>query len=111
MEHFKRKVDAGADYVCTQVFFDNNDFYHFRERCDLAGIRVPIVAGIVPIISKAGMVRMAELALGRASRRRCCEQSADVQMAGRWRASASTGKRSNAAICWRTTCAASTFTR
>ncbi len=64
MEHFKRKVDAGADYVCTQLFFDNNDFYDFRERCELAGIRVPIVAGIMPIISKAGMVRMAELALG-----------------------------------------------
>ena len=64
MEYLKRKVDAGADYVCTQLFFDNRDFYDFRERCDLAGIRVPIVAGIMPITSKAGMVRMAELALG-----------------------------------------------
>src|SRR5262249_41897714 len=43
---------------------DNRDFYVFRERCELAGIRVPIVAGIMPITSKAGMVRMAELALG-----------------------------------------------
>jgi methylenetetrahydrofolate reductase (NADPH) len=64
MDHLKRKVDAGADYVCTQLFFDNRDFYDFRERCDLAGIRVPIVAGIMPITSKAGMLRMAELALG-----------------------------------------------
>jgi methylenetetrahydrofolate reductase (NADPH) len=64
MDHLKRKVDAGADYICTQLFFDNRDFYDFRERCDLAGIRVPIVAGIMPITSKAGMVRMAELALG-----------------------------------------------
>lgn len=64
MDHLKRKVDAGADYVCTQLFFDNRDFYDFRERCDLAGIKVPIVAGIMPIASKAGMVRMAELALG-----------------------------------------------
>jgi methylenetetrahydrofolate reductase (NADPH) len=64
MEHLKRKVDAGADYVCTQLFFENRDFYDFRERCELAGIRVPIVAGIMPITSKAGMVRMAELALG-----------------------------------------------
>jgi methylenetetrahydrofolate reductase (NADPH) len=64
MEHLRRKVDAGADYICTQLFFDNRDFYDFRERCELAGIRVPIVAGIMPITSKSGMVRMAELALG-----------------------------------------------
>ncbi len=64
MEYLKRKVDAGADYICTQLFFDNRDFYDFRERCELAGIRVPILAGIMPITSKAGMVRMAELALG-----------------------------------------------
>jgi methylenetetrahydrofolate reductase (NADPH) len=64
MENLKRKVDAGADYICTQLFFENRDFYDFRERCELAGIRVPIVAGIMPITSKSGMVRMAELALG-----------------------------------------------
>jgi methylenetetrahydrofolate reductase (NADPH) len=64
MDYLKRKVEAGADYVCTQLFFDNRDFYDFRERCDLAGIRVPILAGIMPITRKAGMVRMAELALG-----------------------------------------------
>lgn len=64
MEYLKRKVDAGADYVCTQLFFDNRDFYDFRERCDLAGIKVPIIAGIMPISTKAGMARMAEMALG-----------------------------------------------
>lgn len=64
MEFLKKKVDAGADYICTQLFFDNGDFYDFRERCDLAGIKVPIVAGIMPITSRSGMVRMAELALG-----------------------------------------------
>jgi methylenetetrahydrofolate reductase (NADPH) len=64
MDYFKRKIDAGADYICTQLFFDNRDFYDFRERCDHAGIRVPILAGIMPITRKAGMVRMAELALG-----------------------------------------------
>jgi methylenetetrahydrofolate reductase (NADPH) len=64
MEYLKRKVDAGADYICTQLFFENRDFYDFRERCDLAGITVPIVAGIMPITSKANMLRMAELALG-----------------------------------------------
>jgi methylenetetrahydrofolate reductase (NADPH) len=64
MDYLKQKVDAGADYICTQLFFDNRDFYDFRERCDLAGIKVPIIAGIMPITSKGGMVRMAELALG-----------------------------------------------
>lgn len=64
MDYLKAKVDAGADYICTQLFFDNRDFYDFRERCELAGIKVPIIAGIMPITSAAGMKRMAELALG-----------------------------------------------
>jgi methylenetetrahydrofolate reductase (NADPH) len=64
MDYLKAKVDAGADYICTQLFFENRDFYDFRERCDLAGIKIPIIAGIMPISTKAGMVRMAELALG-----------------------------------------------
>src|SRR6476620_1439333 len=64
MDHLKAKVDAGANYIVTQLFFDNRDFYDFRERCELAGIHVPIVAGIMPVSSKEGMVRMADLALG-----------------------------------------------
>lgn len=64
MDYLKAKVDAGADYICTQMFFDNRDFYDFWERCELAGIRVPILAGIMPISTLAGMRRMAQLALG-----------------------------------------------
>jgi methylenetetrahydrofolate reductase (NADPH) len=64
MDHLKAKVDAGADYICTQLFFDNADFYDFRERCVLAGIHVPIIAGIMPIATTTGMRRMAELAAG-----------------------------------------------
>jgi len=64
MDHLKAKVDAGADYICTQLFFSNHDFYDFRERCELAGIHVPIVAGIMPIGSIKGMRRMADLAAG-----------------------------------------------
>jgi methylenetetrahydrofolate reductase (NADPH) len=64
MEHFKAKVDAGADYIVTQLFFDNRDFYDFRERCELAGIQIPILAGIMPITSMSGFKRIAELAAG-----------------------------------------------
>lgn len=64
MDYLKAKVDAGADYICTQLFFNNDDFYDFRERCELAGIHVPIIAGIMPITSAKGMRRMAELAAG-----------------------------------------------
>tara|TARA_R110000782_G_scaffold54637_8_gene115478 strand:+ start:14511 stop:15443 length:933 start_codon:yes stop_codon:yes gene_type:complete len=64
MDHLKAKIDAGADFIVTQMFFDNRDFYDFRDRCELAGIRVPIIAGIMPVQSVVGMRRMAELALG-----------------------------------------------
>lgn len=64
LDYLKAKVDAGADYIVTQLFFDNRDFFDFVERCRLAGIEVPIIAGIMPITSRSGMVRMAELAAG-----------------------------------------------
>lgn len=64
MDYLKAKVDAGADYIVTQLFFDNRDFFDFAERCELAGIRVPIVAGILPVMSRQNMARMAELAVG-----------------------------------------------
>jgi methylenetetrahydrofolate reductase (NADPH) len=64
MDYLKAKVDAGADYICTQLFFDNNEFYDFCERCELVGIRVPIVAGIAPVTSIKLMKRMAEVSAG-----------------------------------------------
>ncbi len=64
IEYLKWKVDQGADYICTQLFFNNADFYDFVERCEIAGIKVPIIAGIMPVTSRKGMARMAELALG-----------------------------------------------
>lgn len=64
MDYLKMKVDEGADYIITQLFFDNRDFLDFRDRCELAGINVPIIAGIMPIASSKGMFRMADLAAG-----------------------------------------------
>ncbi len=64
IEYLKAKVEAGADYICTQLFFDNHVFYDFCERCEIMGIRVPILAGIMPITSRKGLMRMAELAAG-----------------------------------------------
>lgn len=45
----KKKVDAGADYIVTQLFFNNSKFFEFRDRCKAAGINVPVIPGIKPI--------------------------------------------------------------
>ncbi len=49
MENLKRKIDAGADYIVTQMFFDNNKFCRFRDECIKMGIKVPIIPGVKPI--------------------------------------------------------------
>jgi methylenetetrahydrofolate reductase (NADPH) len=49
LEHLKGKVDAGANFVVTQLFFDNADFYRFRDAARSSGVKGPIVAGIMPI--------------------------------------------------------------
>jgi methylenetetrahydrofolate reductase (NADPH) len=51
LENLRRKVDAGADVVITQLFYDNEDFFRFRDRCDAIGIGVPIVPGLFPVTS------------------------------------------------------------
>jgi methylenetetrahydrofolate reductase (NADPH) len=64
LDHLKAKIDEGANYICSQLFFDNRDFLDFRDRCSLIGIDVPILAGIMPVSSITSMNRMAELAAG-----------------------------------------------
>lgn len=64
MDYLKEKVDAGADYICTQLFFDNHVFFDYRDRCRLAGITLPILAGLMPVTALSGLNRMAELSGG-----------------------------------------------
>ena len=58
VEHLKQKQDAGASFFVTQLFFDNECFFRFREMADRAGITVPITAGIMPFMSKQQISRM-----------------------------------------------------
>ncbi len=51
LQHLKLKVDSGADVIITQLFYDNQDFYSFVDRCRAIGIRQPIVAGLMPILN------------------------------------------------------------
>ena len=61
MRHLKAKVDAGDEFLLSQLFFDNNMFYSFLEDCRIAGIEVPVVPGIMPVINKAQIERMVTL--------------------------------------------------
>jgi methylenetetrahydrofolate reductase (NADPH) len=61
LDNLRRKVDAGAHAVITQLFYDNEDFWRFRDRCESVGIRVPIVPGILPVTNLAQIERIASL--------------------------------------------------
>ena len=56
-EHFRRKVEAGADAALTQLFYNADAYFHFMERCGKAGITIPVVPGIMPITGFANTVR------------------------------------------------------
>ena len=60
--HLKEKVDCGLDFLTTQMFFDNEVFYNFREMCAIKGIDVPLVAGIMPITNVNLIERTVKLA-------------------------------------------------
>jgi methylenetetrahydrofolate reductase (NADPH) len=61
LENLKRKVDAGADAVITQLFYDSADFFRFRQRCEALGIGVPIVPGLLPVTNFAQIQRITDL--------------------------------------------------
>ena len=58
IQNLKRKVDAGCSSLVTQLFFDNERFYDFQDKCTLAGIDVPIHAGIMPILNRNQALRL-----------------------------------------------------
>ena len=61
MDSLKCKVDAGADFLVTQLFYDNTDFFHFMERVESYGIQAPVLVGVLPILSTPQIRRFAAL--------------------------------------------------
>lgn len=61
LDNLKRKVDAGADIIVTQLFYINEDYFRFCDRCQAAGIHIPIVPGILPVTNLAQIKRIASM--------------------------------------------------
>ncbi len=61
IDNLKKKVDAGASHLLSQLFFDNEKFFRFQERCQIKGINVPIEAGIMPATNKKSIERMVSM--------------------------------------------------
>lgn len=61
LDHLKRKVDAGAHAIITQLFYDNDDFFRFRDKCEAAGIGVPLIPGLLPVTNVSQIKRIAAL--------------------------------------------------
>jgi methylenetetrahydrofolate reductase (NADPH) len=61
LENLKRKVDAGADVIITQLFYNNDDYFRFRDSCHALRIEIPIVPGLLPVTNLAQIQRIASL--------------------------------------------------
>jgi methylenetetrahydrofolate reductase (NADPH) len=61
LENLKRKIDAGLDFVITQLFYDNAFYFHFVERARAAGIKVPIIPGIMPLTTYGQIARITRM--------------------------------------------------
>ena len=64
IDNLKRKVEAGAEFLITQLFFDNDKYWHFVDRIRAVGIGVPVVPGIMPVLSLGNLQRIASLSPG-----------------------------------------------
>lgn len=86
LANLKRKADAGADVIITQLFYNNDDFFRFRDRCQALGIRQPIVPGLLPVTNFAQIQRItslcgAKLPAGFVQRLQAAGDDADAQFA------------------------------
>jgi methylenetetrahydrofolate reductase (NADPH) len=59
--HLREKIDAGADFVLTQLFFDNADFFEFRDHLSKSGVKVPLIPGVVAILSAGQIMKFTQL--------------------------------------------------
>lgn len=87
IEHLKAKIDAGAEYVVTQMFFDNARYFSFVERCRAAGVTVPIIPGLKPLTSLTQQALLPktfhiDLPMDLAVELRRCQTSDDVKALG-----------------------------
>ena len=78
IRNLRKKIDAGTSHLISQLFFDNSSFYEFREKTAIAGINVPIEAGIMPVVNKNQIERMVTTC-GASLPEKICKDNAEVR--------------------------------
>lgn len=105
LKYLKAKVDAGADYIVTQMFFDNDKYYAFVDACRAAGINVPIVPGLKPVYNKKQLTTLPkvfsiDLPQELSSEISKCKNNTDVEKVGEyWLLEQSRDLKKNGAPC------------